>query len=175
MTEKWNEKWLKNANCEQPYYIFMIFLSAHFFFLYSYKTIQCAHFIIISILLFYLTIFLPLNVLSINNIPLLCLSPDQLFSHLAFFHYFHFCFLFIYSVHFSVFFRFADSCLHFQPLFIFTSSIFSYFFFCYLFSDPYIFLSDFDFFFCICTVAQKTAPMFAYYIKTHVLLNADII
>ena len=25
------------------------------------------------------------------------------------------------------------------------------------------------------TVAQKTAPMFAYYIKTHVLLNADII
>ena len=26
-----------------------------------------------------------------------------------------------------------------------------------------------------CTVAQKTAPMFAYYIKTHVLLNADII
>ena len=27
---------------------------------------------------------------------------------------------------------------------------------------------------CI-TVAQKTAPMFAYYIKTHVLLNADII
>ena len=64
-----------------------------------------------------------------------------------FFHYFHSCFLFIYSVHFSVFFRFADSCLHFQPLFIFTSSIFSYFLFCYLFSDPYIFLSDFDFFF----------------------------
>ena len=35
--------------------------------------------------------------------------------------------------------------------------------------------------FCGCTshypstVAQKTAPMFAYYIKTHVLLNADII
>ena len=32
---------------------------------------------------------------------------------------------------------------------------------------------------CACpgrsTVAQKTAPMFAYYIKTHVLLNADII
>ena len=26
-----------------------------------------------------------------------------------------------------------------------------------------------------CTVAQKTAPMFAYYVKTHVLLNADII
>ena len=26
-----------------------------------------------------------------------------------------------------------------------------------------------------CTVAQKTAPMFAYYMKTHVLLNADII
>ena len=25
------------------------------------------------------------------------------------------------------------------------------------------------------TVAQKTAPMFAYYIKTHVLLNADMI
>ena len=25
------------------------------------------------------------------------------------------------------------------------------------------------------TVAQKTAPMFAYYVKTHVLLNADII
>ena len=25
------------------------------------------------------------------------------------------------------------------------------------------------------TEAQKTAPMFAYYIKTHVLLNADII
>ena len=25
------------------------------------------------------------------------------------------------------------------------------------------------------TVAQKTAPIFAYYIKTHVLLNADII
>ena len=25
------------------------------------------------------------------------------------------------------------------------------------------------------TVAQKTAPMFAYYIETHVLLNADII
>ena len=25
------------------------------------------------------------------------------------------------------------------------------------------------------TVAQKTAPMFAYYIKTYVLLNADII
>ena len=25
------------------------------------------------------------------------------------------------------------------------------------------------------TVAQKTAPMFAYYIKTHVLLNADVI
>ena len=25
------------------------------------------------------------------------------------------------------------------------------------------------------TVAQKTASMFAYYIKTHVLLNADII
>ena len=25
------------------------------------------------------------------------------------------------------------------------------------------------------TVAQKTAPMFAYYIKTHVLLNAGII
>ena len=24
------------------------------------------------------------------------------------------------------------------------------------------------------TVAQKTAPMFAYYVKTHVLLNADI-
>ena len=24
-------------------------------------------------------------------------------------------------------------------------------------------------------VAQKTAPMFAYYVKTHVLLNADII
>ena len=24
------------------------------------------------------------------------------------------------------------------------------------------------------TVAQKTAPIFAYYIKTHVLLNADI-
>ena len=24
------------------------------------------------------------------------------------------------------------------------------------------------------TVAQKTAPMFAYYIKTHVLLNANI-
>ena len=25
------------------------------------------------------------------------------------------------------------------------------------------------------TVAQKTASMFAYYVKTHVLLNADII
>ena len=25
------------------------------------------------------------------------------------------------------------------------------------------------------TVAQKTAPMYAYYIKTHVLLNADMI
>ena len=25
------------------------------------------------------------------------------------------------------------------------------------------------------TVAQKTAPMFTYYVKTHVLLNADII
>ena len=25
------------------------------------------------------------------------------------------------------------------------------------------------------TVAQKTAPIFAYYVKTHVLLNADII
>ena len=25
------------------------------------------------------------------------------------------------------------------------------------------------------TLAQKTAPMFAYYVKTHVLLNADII
>ena len=25
------------------------------------------------------------------------------------------------------------------------------------------------------TVAQKTAPMFAHYIKTHVLLNADIV
>ena len=21
MAQKWNEKWLKNANCEQPYYI----------------------------------------------------------------------------------------------------------------------------------------------------------
>ena len=27
----------------------------------------------------------------------------------------------------------------------------------------------------VITVAQKTAPMFAYYIKAHVLLNADII
>ena len=27
----------------------------------------------------------------------------------------------------------------------------------------------------VTTVAQKTAPMFAYYMKTHVLLNADII
>ena len=40
------------------------------------------------------------------------------------------------------------------------------------------FLSPFFLFYTDCilvTVAQKTAPMFAYYIKTHVLLNADMI
>ena len=38
--------------------------------------------------------------------------------------------------------------------------------------------SSFTMIYIICikiTVAQKTAPIFAYYIKTHVLLNADII
>ena len=60
--------------------------------------------------------------------------------------HFHPCFFCLFST-FSSLFRFADSYLHFQALFISTSvhyhfSLFSSLLFCYLFSDPSIFLSD---------------------------------
>ena len=67
--------------------------------------------------------------------------------------HFHPCFFCLFCT-FPSLFRFADTYLHFQFLFNFTSidhhfNLFSYLLFCYLFSDPSIFLSDFNFFLCI--------------------------
>ena len=107
-------------NLYTTFYLFI--LSAHFFYLYSHKTIQ-----------------FNIAILVDNISPLECS-----FYSITWLTVFTFNFYYFSSFSFLLF--IAESCLQFQPLFIFTSYIFSYLLSFQI--HPFSFLTFF--FFCIC-------------------------